>query len=78
MQKTEASIQSKKWNMDFDYYVNSNEYIIIPVLKKQIFIQLMFADLCKNGSKLSSCSWGFKKKECNSSYRILFTPNNIT
>ena len=42
--------------MDFDYYVNSNEYIIIPVLKKQIFIQLMFADLCKNGSKLSSCS----------------------
>ena len=71
--------------MYFDYYVESlttkrvysNEYIIMAVLKKQIFIQLTFADLCKKGSKLSSCYWGFKKKEYNSSYRILFTPNNI-
>ena len=28
-------------------------------------------------SKLPSCPWGFKKKECSAYYRILFTPNNI-
>ena len=29
-------------------------------------------------SKLRSCSWGFKKKECSAYYRILFTPKIIT
>ena len=66
--------------MDFDYYVESLSSITSMLKrvyyygrKKKIFIQLTLADLCKKGSKLSSCSWGFKKKECKG-----FTPNNIT
>ena len=71
----------------------SSKILLWQCKEKQIFIQLTFTDLWKinhvkkdQGEKLiqtlifsksPSCLWGFKKKECSTYYRILFTLKDI-